>query len=160
MSLRGKKPKPTYLKLVAGTLRKHRAPKNEPAPELAIPPVPPELSGDAKLEGGRLAPDLYRLGLMTNLDRAALAALCDSWGIWIRARRLLAKMGEDGADGLLTRATSGTVYQNPLIGICNKAKRDMMAYASEFGMTPSSRARLSAPPPPDHDPAMKYFTRD
>jgi P27 family predicted phage terminase small subunit len=97
---------------------------------------------------------------MTHIDRMALAAYCDSCGIWIRTRRLLAKMGEDGADGLLTKTAQGNVIQNPLIGIANKAKRDMMAYAEQFGMTPSARARVNAPPPSDHDPVLKYFTRN
>ena len=91
---------------------------------------------------GPVSLDLHRLGLMTHIDRAALAAYCDSYGLWIRTRRLLAKIGEDGADGLLTKTVQGNVIQNPLIGIVNKAKRDMMAYAEQFGMTPSSRARL------------------
>jgi P27 family predicted phage terminase small subunit len=159
MAPRGKKPKPTHLKLVTGTFRRHRAPKNEPKPELAIPPVPPELSDDAKLEWGRVSLDLHRLGLMTHIDRAALAAYCDSYGLWIRTRRLLAKIGEDGADGLLTKTVQGNIIQNPLIGIANKAKRDMMAYAEQFGITPSSQARLSAPPPPDgRDLTEKYFS--
>ena len=34
---RGRKPKPTHLKLIAGTFRKDRSSKNEPKPELAIP---------------------------------------------------------------------------------------------------------------------------
>lgn len=50
---RGRKPKPTHLKLIAGTFRKDRSSKNEPKPELAIS-VPPELSDDAKLEWGRV----------------------------------------------------------------------------------------------------------
>jgi P27 family predicted phage terminase small subunit len=157
---RGKKPVPSHLKLITGTFRKDRSSKNEPKPELAIPPVPPELSDDAKLEWGRASVDLYRMGLLTHIDRMALAAYCDSCGIFIRARRLLTKMGEDGTDGLLTKTAQGNVIQNPLIGIANKAKRDMMAYAEQFGMTPSARARVNAPPPSDHDPVMKYFTGD
>jgi P27 family predicted phage terminase small subunit len=112
------------------------------------------------LEWGRVAPELFSLGILTKLDRAALAAYCDSYGLWIRARRLLAKMGEDGADSLLVKTAQGNVIQHPLIGLANKAKRDMMAYATEFGMTPSSRARVNAPPASDHDPALKYFTRN
>jgi P27 family predicted phage terminase small subunit len=110
--------------------------------------------------GSVVSVDLYRQGLMTNLDRAALAAYCDSYGIWIRARRLLAKMGENAADGLLMKTAQGNVIQNTLIGIANKAKRDMMAYAEQFGMTPSARARVNAPPTLDDDPVMAYFARN
>jgi P27 family predicted phage terminase small subunit len=158
MSPRGKKPTPSHLKLITGTFRKDRSSKHEPMPELAIPSVPPELSDDAKLEWGRASVDLYRMGLLTHIDRMALAAYCDSCGIFIRARRLLAKLGEDGADGLLIKTAQGNLIQNPLIGIANKAKRDMMAYAAEFGMTPSARARVNGSAASEkNDPVAKYF---
>jgi P27 family predicted phage terminase small subunit len=158
MSPLGPKPMPSHLRVITGTFRKHRAPKNEPMPELGIPPVPPELSDDAKAEWGRVAPDLYRAGLMTHIDRAALAAYCAAYGRWARAERLLRKLGEDGADGLLTKTAKGNVIQNPLIGIANKAANDMMRFAAEFGMTPSARARISVAPAPGNDPALKYFS--
>ncbi len=160
MSPRGKKPTPTHLKLVMGTARRCRMPKHEPKPELAIPPVPPELSDDAKIEWGHVSVDLYRLGLLTSIDRAALAAYCAAYGRWVRAERLLRSLGDEGADGLLTKTAKGNVIQNPLVGIANKAANDMMRFATEFGMTPSSRARLSAPRPQGNDPAEKYFAHN
>ena len=160
MAPRGPKPRPTFLKVIAGTARRCRLPKHEPKPELAIPPVPPELCDDAKCEWRRVAPDLYRAGLMTNLDRAALAGYCAAWGRMVRAERLLRKLGDGGADGLLTKTAKLNVIQNPLVGIANKAARDMMAFAEQFGMTPSARARISAPLPPVYDPAQKYFDRN
>jgi P27 family predicted phage terminase small subunit len=153
----GPKPKPTHLKVIAGTARRCRLPKHEPKPELAIPPVPPELCDDAKLDWGRVAPDLYRAGLMTNLDRAALAGYCAAWGRMVRAERALRKLGDEGADGLLIKTAKGNVIQNPLVGIANKAAADMVRFAAELGMTPSARSRVSVPPPSVDDPTMKYF---
>ena len=112
----GPKPKPTHLKLIAGTARRCRLPKHEPKPELAIPPVPPELCDDAKCEWGRVAPDLYRAGLMTNLDRAALAGYCAAWGRMVRAERLLRKLGGGGADGLLTKTARARISVAPAPG--------------------------------------------
>jgi P27 family predicted phage terminase small subunit len=161
MSPCGRKPKPTHLKLVTGTARRCRLPKNEPRPELALPPVPSELSDDAKLEWNRVMPDLFRAGLMTRLDRAVLAAYCSAHGRWVRAERALRKLGDEGADGLLIKTAKGNVIQNPLVGVSNKAANDMAKFAAELGMSPSSRARFSvAPAPSDNDPAMKYFTGD
>jgi P27 family predicted phage terminase small subunit len=159
MSPRGKKTTPSHLKLVAGTFRKDRSSKHDPKPECAIPLMPPELCDDAKLEWAQKSVELHKLGLLTNIDGAVLAAYCSAYGRWVRAERLLRKIA-DGVDGLLTRTAKGNIIQNPLIGIANKAANDMMRFATEFGTTPSSRARVNAPPPPGNDPAEKYFTRD
>jgi P27 family predicted phage terminase small subunit len=156
MSPRGKKPKPTHLKLVTGTFRRHRAPKHEPMPERAIPSMPPELSGDARAEWALVSADLHRLGLLTRIDRAVLAAYCAACGRWTSAERELRKLD---ASALLVKTKLGNVIQHPLIGVANTAARDMVRYATELGMTPSARARISVPAPADGDPASKYFTR-
>jgi P27 family predicted phage terminase small subunit len=145
--------------LITATFRKDRAPKNEPEPELQIPPVPPELCDDAKLEWGRVSIQLFKLGLLSGIDRAALAAYCAAWGRWVRAERMLRKLGDGGADGLLTKTAQGNIIQNPLVGIANTAANNMMRFATEFGMTPSSRARVNgAGDQKEADPAGKYFT--
>ena len=64
---------------------------------------------------------------MTNLDRAALVGYCAAWGRMVRAERLLRKLGDGGADGLLTKTAKGNVIQNPLVGIANKAARERLA---------------------------------
>jgi P27 family predicted phage terminase small subunit len=128
-------------------------------PDLALPPVPPELCDDAKLEWGRVSIELYKLGLLTNIDRAALAIYCGAYGRWVRAERLLRTLGADGTSGLLTKTAQGNIIQNPLVGVANKAANDMMRFATEFGMTPSSRVRVNgASADPKQDPAAKYFT--
>ena len=43
---------------------------------------------------------------------------------------------------LLIKTKEGNIIQQPLVGIANKAKADMVRFAAEFGMTPSSRARI------------------
>ena len=70
----GRKPKPTALKLVTGNPGKRPLNDHEPQPEAAIPEVPAHLSGEAKAEWDRIVIRLHPLGLLTDLDRAALAA--------------------------------------------------------------------------------------
>lgn len=80
---------------------------------------------------------LFNLGLLTQIDGAALASYCASYGRWRQAE-------EDLADsGLLLKNTSGNLIQNPLVGIANQAQRDMVKILVEFGMTPSSRSRVT-----------------
>ena len=160
MAPRGKKPVPSHLRLITGNPGKRPLPKKEPKPELSIPPVPPELCDDGKLEWGRVSIELHKLGLLTGLDRAALAAYCAAYGRWIKAeRRLREKERADPVNGgLLSVSAKGNVISEPLVGIANKAMLDMVRYASEFGMTPSSRARVNGSEDPRNakDPLSAY----
>lgn len=146
--MRGRKPKPTHLKLVAGNPGKRKLNPAEPIPVRQLPNPPAELSDDAKVEWGRVSEELYRLGLLTGVDRAPLAAYCQAYGRWMQAERHIAAMAKNDqlTGGLLIRTTNGNAIQSPLVGIANKAMADMMRYAVEFGMTPSARARVSGMP--------------
>ena len=134
----GRKPKPTALRLVGGNAGKRKINKSEPKPELAQPMPPAFLIDDAKVEWGRVCGSLYKVGLMTELDRGALAACCQAYGRWAEAERELALMN------LTVTTSNGNAIQNPLVGIANKAAADYVKYAVEFGMTPSARARVTA----------------
>jgi P27 family predicted phage terminase small subunit len=99
---------------------------------------------------------LTALGILSGLDRAALAAYCQAYGRWAQAERALAKMSNQ-ADGLIIKTVSGNMIQNPLVGVANKAMSDMMRYASEFGMTPSARSRISASEGEEFDPSDEFL---
>ena len=159
MAPRGRKPKPTHLKVVTGNPGKRQINKNEPQPDLSTPAPPPHLSDEAKVEWGRVCDQLYRLKLLSDIDRASLAAYAQAYGRWVQAERALAKMAEsDGVTkGLLVKTRNGNAIQNPLVGTANKAMADMMRYAAEFGMTPSARSRLTTDGEDKEDPARRYF---
>lgn len=147
----GRKPKPTALKLVTGNPGKRALPKNEPKVDLAQPTPPAFLNDDAKVEWGRVIDVLFRAGLMTELDRAALGAYCQAYGRWAEAERALSRMAEKDPlnKALMIKTKAGNAIQNPLVGVANKAKADMVHYAIEFGMTPSARSRVDAHKVPD-----------
>ena len=159
--MRGRKPLPTHLKLVKGNPGRRPVNESEPTPVLAIPPVPPELCDDGKLEWGRICGELYSLNLLSHLDRGALTALCDAWGAWVRGRRALEKMAAKDPvfGGMVIKTKDGNMIQNPLIGLVNKARADYVRFAAEFGMTPSARARVNGGPQKsqNQDPAAKFF---
>ena len=143
----GPPPKPTHLKLVTGNPGRRPLNKNEPKPERKLSSPPDELYEDAKIEWRRVAKELHRLGLLTVIDRAALAAYCQAYGRWIVAERALAEVAKRDllTHGLLIKTTNGNAIQNPLVGTANKAMLAMMRCASEFGMTPAARSRISSP---------------
>jgi P27 family predicted phage terminase small subunit len=142
-----RRPKPTHLKLVQGNPGRRPLNQNEPQPRRKMPSPPPELNDDAKREWRRVAKDLHSLGLLTWIDRAAMSAYCQAYGRWIVAERAVSEMAKRDllTHGLMIKTTNGNAVQNPLIGTANKAMHAMMRYASEFGMTPSARSRLSSP---------------
>jgi P27 family predicted phage terminase small subunit len=104
--------------------------------------------------------ELHGLGLLTGVDRAALAAYAQAYGRWAAAERALAKMAaaDTVTGGLLIKTTNGNAIQNPLVGISNKASAAMVRYAAEFGMTPSARSRIEATPQQrEKDPTTEFF---
>jgi P27 family predicted phage terminase small subunit len=144
----GRKPTPTALKLVQGNRGKRAVNKAEAVIALSEPTPPSFLCDDAKVEWGRVCSVLYAAGLMTELDRAALAAYAAAYGRWAQAERAINRMAakDELNAALMIKTSNGNAVQNPLVGIANKAKSDMVRYAAEFGMTPSARSRVTATP--------------
>lgn len=127
---------------------------------VALPEPPPHLAADALDEWNRVARLLHRVGLLSEVDRAGLAAYAQAWGRWVQAERAIARMAAKDplTGGLMIRTSNGNAIQNPLVGTANKAAADMVRYAAEFGMTPSARSRITAEPPAeDTDPADRFF---
>lgn len=76
------------------------------------------------------------MGLLTNVDRAALGAYCAAYSTWVDAETSLQKFGR------VIKSPSGYPIQNPYVGIRNTSLDLMRKYLIEFGMTPASRSRL------------------
>ena len=133
---RGRKPKPSALKLLTGNPGKRPLPSDEPQIPASLPPAPDHLNELARGEWKRVAESLYNCGILTALDRAALGAYCTAYARWAEAETKLE------AEGFTIETSLGTIIQSPLVGIANKAAADMVRYASEFGMTPSARSRV------------------
>jgi P27 family predicted phage terminase small subunit len=121
----------------------------------ALPEPPRELTPLALDEWNRLAPELFRAGILTDADRGALAAYCQSWGDWVNARQQLIR------DGIIVETPNGFKQPSPWLSIANKAMANFMRYSSEFGLTPASRVRLQIDPGdgdnPDAQKAKKIF---
>ena len=103
--MRGRKPKPTGLKLVEGNPGKRAVNKREPRPEVRVPTYPAHLCPAAKAEWKRLAQELFVLGIVTALDRAALAVDRQAYGRWAEAERKLAETP------MLLKLPSGCIRQ-------------------------------------------------
>lgn len=152
--MRGRKPTPTHLKVLRGNPGKRPLPANEPQPKPKAPPCPAHLDAEAKREWRRMVKELEPLGLLTKIDRAALAAYCQAWSRWVQAEEMIRKTGM-----IVKAPNTGFPIQNPLLPVANRAMEQMRKFLTEFGMTPSSRARVTAAPSDGNsDPAEEFFT--
>lgn len=156
---RGRKPKPTLLKLVTDNPGKRPMNASEPMPARRALQPPENLLPEARAEWDRVADDLVAAGLITVADLASLAIYCTAYGRWVQAERLLAALAKADpiTEGLTIQTPNGAVIQNPLLGIRNKAAADLMKAAAELGMTPSARSRVQAAAPSRQDPADHFF---
>lgn len=152
----GRKPVPTPLRLVRGNPGKRPFNAHEPKPKVSIPTCPAHLSPSGKTEWKRLARTLHDLGVISELDRAALAAYCQAYGRWVDAERKLRETPS------LLRTPAGYVQPSPWLGIANKNLELMHKFMSELGLSPVSRNRVSARPhtrkPWETDDDDPYFS--
>lgn len=128
-------------------------------PEIEIPGVPPHLLPEARKEWKRITPELERYGLISKIDRAALALYCQAWARWVWAERELQRAagiaaerkaaaelkGEawDGGDGYTFVTKSGALQYSPHWVIANKAMEQVNKFLADFGMSPSARGRVN-----------------
>ena len=138
--MRGRKPKPTSLRLIEGNPGKRGFNKGEPRPAIEIPTCPAHLCPAAKAEWKRLAKMLHQLRVISHLDRAALAAYCQAYGRWAEAERAMKETP------LLIKLPSGYIQPSPWLGIANKQLELMQKFMAELGLSPASRSRVSTYP--------------
>jgi len=159
--VRGRKKTPTKAKIIHGTFRKDRAPKNEPEPTPVpeIPKPPSSLLSSAGRKMWRsLAEELFDKGLLTVVDLGALEACCDAYGTIIECNRAIYKMIEvEQPDGTIKKRRrtlaeylDGRNYRTmPEVATKFKAYQTYKSYLTEFGLTPAARARIDLPDTPE-----------
>lgn len=135
------RPKPTALKIIEGNPGKRPLNKNEPKPEVALIPCPDYLKEDdiAYEEWERIVPELYKLGLLTNVDRAMLELYCSQYSIYRNALKIIKEKG------IATANVRHGDKAHPATQVAREAAKIIKAIAIEFGLTPSSRGRISLP---------------
>ena len=145
--IRGPKPKPTALKRLAGNPGNRPLNDREPDIPMGVPECPDHLNAEARAEWERVVPILEAAGTITELDLAALVNYCLWWAIEQDAARGVEKYGA------LYMSKQKQPYQSPYLGVLSNASKQVHTWATELGMTPSSRSRVkTVEPSPDADP--------
>ena len=146
--MKGRKPKPSLLKLLDGTPGKRPVNEREP-PILAGMPEPPEwLDAEAQNEWVRVVLDLQAMGLLSRADRPALAAYCVAWSRWVEAEAMVKKYGT-----IVRTPEKKFPLKSPFLTIADQAMETVRKLLVEFGLTPSSRGRIKVP---DQDAADEF----
>jgi phage terminase small subunit len=97
------------LKIVTGNPGKRAISRAEARPPAKLPKPPRELIGEAaRKEWFTVSKQLYELGLLTAIDRTALAAYCQAYGRWSQAEHAIAAMAEKDPvmHGLLVKTSN------------------------------------------------------
>jgi len=138
--MRGRKPKPTTLKILEGN--PGRRPLNDGPPQAPaeVPECPEFLDDEAKAEWFRMAPVLLDMGLLTPADRAALAAYCISYSRWVAAEAQVRRLGT-----IVKSPLKNFPMKSPYLTVADQALETMRKFMVEFGLTPSSRSRIRVP---------------
>lgn len=133
----GRKKKPSALSIIQGNPGKRPLNDKEPKPKAEAPRCPSILSPDAKKHWRTIVKQLAAAKIMTKLDTDALAIYCEAYARWADANAHLQKFG------IVVKTPKGWPMQSPYLSISNKAFEQMKGMLSEFGMTPSSRTKVS-----------------
>jgi P27 family predicted phage terminase small subunit len=128
-------------------------------PEVEIPDFPSWIWPEAKKEWKRVSFELERYGLISKLDRAALVLYCQAWAkmVWAEKQlsRAMAKAESDrtaaetagqeyaGGDGLMIKTAGGNFTYSHHWVVGKHAASEVRRYLDLFGLSPSSRSRVS-----------------
>lgn len=127
-----------------GTDSGGRKVKTPPAFRRIAPKPPTWLSREAAAEWRRVVPGLTRLDLLKEEDRAILTAYCETWQMFVLATRDVARQGLTVL--MVTTLQNGNVIEkpiaNPAVTIARNAGKELRAFATQFGLSPSSEMAL------------------
>jgi P27 family predicted phage terminase small subunit len=153
MGKRGPIPKSNEQEILEGNPSKRPLRGETPKPEHGIPTCPSWLSPMAKQEWKRITPELAQLGLLTRLDRNILAGYCNAYALWRQTQEALSKQGS------VYLTAKGQLLPRPELEVIKTAAEMMKAFASELGLTPTSRARMNLPKANEEIDPMEEFLR-
>lgn len=116
--------------------------------------MPDWLSPDAAKHWPAIAEQLHQVGLLTAIDVTALGLYCEAFARWKDANARIVKYGT------VIKSPNGYPIQSPYLAIANKAHEQMTKLLAEFGMTPSSRSRVTVTKPNQSAQYAKFVRKD
>lgn len=137
----GKRPTPTNILKLRGSWRAKTRTK-EPTPKIIKLLAPEFLKAREKDLFNSMSEKLYAVGILTEIDSAALVRYCTILGRWMDAELQLAA----GAPTHIALKDENDKVRNfmptPPYMVANKTNEQLSKLEAEFGLTPASRPRL------------------
>ena len=128
--MKGRKPKPDHLRTG------HKPAHNGVVARAGLPTPPRWLPPAARAEWRRVGQELEAMGTAATADLAVLTSYCTAWAALQAAQVLVNR------DGILVETQSGNLIQNPALGVANRSRAALLKFASELGLSPTSRCRI------------------
>tara|TARA_Y100001963_G_C6724388_1_gene420709 strand:+ start:626 stop:1105 length:480 start_codon:yes stop_codon:yes gene_type:complete len=155
----GRKKIPTEIKKARGTLRKCRELDNpmEVAKVNALPAAPKWLSKIGKEQFNIVVNQLNNLGMLYEVDLKLIESYANAMALHIESEQQLRKVGRiqvyrDNETGDIKHSQI-----TPLQTISKQALESALKIATQFGLTPSSRTKISAPKIEVKDNEFNFF---
>lgn len=155
---RGRKPKPTVLRMLQGNPGKRALNHEEPAYGPGAPDKPAFLDDFASEEWDRLTEMLVSARVVTKGDSGILIVAADAYSQLRQCQEFLKKKSSLSYDA--SSVNGGTSYKPyPEVAQRNMARRQYQAALSELGLSPSSRSKIKTlPEPPKPKGTAQFFT--
>lgn len=144
--MRGRKPKPTHLRIIDGNAGHRPLNPDEPKPVGDLDGAPPWMNS-AQQESWNYAIEHAPLGLLKYLDRSVLAVWVVAEALHAEAAQKVAKYG-----AIVKSPQQGMWIQSPFLAVQNRQAIIMLKAAAEMGFTPSSRSRVHLDKSHGHNP--------
>ena len=133
---------PTEIKKQRGTLRADRVNDKEPQLESYKPAIPNWLDEEGKSAFVDLSNILFDMKVLTKADKLALELLSDAYSEYKKAKDVINKFGQ--TQEVTSREGNTKTMLRPELQIANQSFVRIFQLLKEFGLTPSSRAKVNA----------------
>ena len=137
--MRGRKPKPTLLKLLSGSRRPINP--NEPLPEGDLYAPPADLTEREK-EIWRTAIAEAPKGLLRRLDGHLFRLWVEAWATRQEAREMMIS-APSSSRLVIKSAKKGVLVKSPYQSIVDQQTRIIRGLTGELGFSPASRSRIA-----------------
>ena len=153
----GRKRLPTTLKKLKGTAQTCRLNKNEPKVKVVTLKCPAYLDKQGKKAFKELAALLADMKVTAPSDQKSLGILADNYSMYLQMRAIIQVQGPTYS----SMNAQGDEYHRtrPEVGVMHSALKVVLSKMSEFGLTPSSRSKVSATGSQEADPFNEYRQR-
>ncbi len=142
---RGRKPKPTTLRVLQGNPGKRALNHEEPDFGVGAPPKPSYFDKYASEEWDVLTGILVPARVLTKGEIGVLVVACDAYAQFRHCQKFLKDQGSLSYDA--SSAQGGRNYKPyPEVAQLNQARRQYLSALSELGLTPSARTKVKRIP--------------